>query len=563
VQSDYHFDYSTFTTQLGGILSSALKLDDSNKLAFRAFVNHNSFDETLFGDGVNDNFATATPDGLIGANGQIQQQTRLRWTEEQLDFGQLAGEHRLQWFWVDWRTAFARTTLDEPDMRHLTYRGVPPDLGFTTDSSSGLRLFNTLEENMTDSSLDVTVPFLTKLPFTDAWTGLPAKFKAGPAYNWRRREYVQRRFVADPTASQGGLDLSLPPEDLLAPPNYGPGGVSFEEQTVPRDLFNATQEVIGGYGMFDLPFVRDRLRFVAGVRMEYSLIRLDTANDQGEPEHVSKKDIDPLPGANLIWNPLNDMNVRLGYSRTVARPDFRELSPVQYPAPRGLRALIGNPDLVETKIESYDLRWEWFFTPLELASAGVYFKDLQSPIEQVVIQQASNVADSFANAETGEILGIEMEGRKNFGFLGPRWEYLSLLANVTWAQSSVEVGPRSQFEVQTSTNRDLQGQAPFIVNAALEYAHPRWGTGRILYNTAGRRIAVVGAFGLPDIFEERRDQVDVVYLLPLNDLIGLPLTWKMAAENITNDPVVFTQGALTQKRFSTGVKFSFGLSYAY
>jgi carboxypeptidase family protein/TonB-dependent receptor-like protein len=556
VKDDYHFDYSTYTTKLGGVLSSALKLDDDNKLAFRAFINRNSYDEVLFGQGQNDNLGFDT--------GQIQQQTRLRWGEEELDFMQLAGEHHFTLLDVDWRTAVARTTLDEPDMRHLTYRGpIGGPLGFTNDSSGGLRLFNTMKERMSDSAADAIMPFLTGLPFTDAWSGLPGKLKFGPAYTYRARQYAQRRFVDDLSTAGGALDLTLPPEELLAPSNLGPGGYSFEEQTQPRDLFSASQEVIGGYGMFDLPLVRDWLRFVGGSRLEYSLIQLDTADDQGAPLHVGKKDIDPLPGANLILTPRNDMNVRLSYSRTVTRPEFRELSPVEYPAPRGLRPLIGNPDLVETKIESYDLRWEWFLSPLELTSMGVYFKSLKNPIEQVVIQQSSNIADSFVNADTGEVLGLEFEVRKDFGFVGPRWKDLSLLTNATWQQTSVTVGPRSQFQAQTSSQRELQGAAPFVINAVLDYTHPRFGTARILYYTAGPRIATVGAFGLPDIIEQRRDQLDVVFILPLKEFTGYPLTWKMSAENILNDPVLLTQGALTQRRFSTGAKFTFGVSYSY
>jgi hypothetical protein len=561
LKDDYRFTYSTLQTKLGGVLSSALKLGDATKLSLRALVNRNAYKETLFGVGQNDNL------GFDQDPEQIQQQTRLRYTEEELALGQLAGEHAFPWFSVDWRTAFARTTQEEPDMRHTTYRGPRNPrfgpLGFTNDSSGGLRLFNDLEEIMTDSALDVTVPFSTALPFTDVWSGLPAKFRFGPAYTYRDRDFQQRRFVFDLSQSAGAIDRTLPPEELFDPSNIGPGGFEVEEQTQPRDAFAATHEIIGGYGMFDLPLVRDRLRFVFGVRMEYSLIRLETFDELGDPVRARKKDIDPLPGANLILSPRDDMNVRLAWSRSVSRPEFRELSPVQYPAPRGLRPLIGNPDLVQTAIESYDLRWEWFLGPLELLSFSAFFKSLDRPIEQVVIQQASNIADSFDNADTGQIAGFEIEGRKDFGFLGPSFEHLSFLANFTYADSMVEVGPRKRFQAQTSSERQLQGQAPFIANGALDYTHPRWGTARLLYTTADDRIASVGAFGLPDIVETRREQIDAVAIVPLKDLLGVPLTVKLAAENLLNDHVLFLQGDAVQRRFTTGVEFSFGLSYAY
>jgi hypothetical protein len=555
LQEDFRYDVSTFQTRLGGLLNSALKLSDAHQLAVRGLVNRNSYDETQLARGQT---------GNLGIDqGFVQEQTRLRYTEEELALGQLAGQHRFPWLHLDWRTAFAHTTQDEPDMRHLTYQG-PADqpLEFVNDSSGGLRVFNTLDELMTDSALDLTVPFRTALPFTDAWSGLPARLKLGPAYTYRDRDFLQRRFRY--TIPQvGGVDFTLPPEEILQPGNIGPGGLGFEEQTVPKDAFQATHEILAGYGMLDLPLVRDRLRLVAGVRMEYSLIRLAAFDDQGNPLAPRKKNVDPLPGANLVYSPREDMNLRLGYSRSAARPEFRELSPVQYPAPRGLRPLIGNPDLVQTDIESWDFRWEWFPSPLEVLSVSLFYKQLERPIEQVVIDLASGIADSFANAEAGEILGFECEGRKHLGFLGPRFRHLSVLANFTWAQSSVTAPRTSRTQVQTTTERELQGQAPFIANGALDWTHPRWGSARLLYNTAERRIATAGAFGLPDIFEERRDQLDAVVVVPLRDLLGVPLTWKLSAENLFNHPAVFTQGDQVQRRFTTGVKFSMGLSYAF
>jgi hypothetical protein len=553
VDDDFRYDVSTYQTKLGGIFTSAYKLGDAHKLTLRSLINRNSTDETQFGSGRTSNL----PGNFV------QQQTRLRYTEEELVFGQLAGEHHLfPWLNLDWRTALARTTQDEPDTRHTTYQG-PRDgpLVFVEDSSGGVRVFNELKERMTDSAVDLTVPFKTGLPFTDVWSGLPAKFKAGAAYTFREHDFNQRRFRFRPNA--GSFDLSLPPEELLQPGNIGPGGVDVIETTVPLDTFEATQEIRGWYGMIELPLVRDRLRVVGGARVEYSLIRISFFDQLGEMQQLNKRSLDPLPSANLIYSPRDDMNVRLGYSRSVTRPEFRELSPVQYPAPRGLRPLVGNPDLVQAEIESYDIRWEWFFSPLELVSLSLFQKEITNPIEQVVIAQASNRADSFFNGEKAEIMGIELETRKDGGFIWSPLKNLSLLTNFTYALSELQAPRTSRFQVQTSTDRDLQGQAPYIVNAALDYTHPKWGSIRGLYNTAGRRISVAGSDFLPDIYEERRDQVDMVLIFPLKELVGLPLTAKLSAENITNTPIKFTQGPEVQRRYTSGVKFGLGLSYSY
>jgi outer membrane receptor protein involved in Fe transport len=556
VRDDFLYDVSEFETRIGGIFTAAYKLGANHKLTFRSLYDRNTDDEVTRGNGAIEQLGPRSN----------ERQTSLRYTEESLAYGQLAGEHRFSWVWLDWRTAFAQSTQDLPDQRYTTYvtdrRGVNP-LAFSNDALGGSRIYSALDEVLSDSMADVTVPFETALPFTDFWSGLPGKLKFGPAFLNRDRDFSMRRFRYRVPA--GAFDLTLPPEELLAPANIGPGGVTFDEETQPRDTFRASQRIIGGYGLLELPLVSERVRLIAGTRYEDSHIRLNTFDVQGKDVHPVKDDGDWLPGVNLVYSVRDDMNFRLSYSRSVSRPEFRELSPTQFPAPRGLRPVVGNPDLVETRIKNYDARWEWFFSPLELVSLTYFRKELAKPIEQTVIPQSSNNADSFVNAKDGELQGFEFEGRKDFGFITRHLKPLSLLANVAYIDATVHV-PRQRTggvqTVATSTSRQLQGQAPYIVNAALDYTNPGWGTVRLLYNTAGARITSAGSFGLPDIFEEPRHQFDAVVILPLR-LFDVPFTAKLAAENLLDDPIVFTQGGEIQRRYTRGITVSAGLSYTH
>lgn len=118
------------------------------------------------------------------------------------------------------------------------------------------------------------------------------------------------------------------------------------------------------------------------------------------------------------------------------------------------------------------------------------------PIEATVIAVGSGrPVDSVNNSQDAELIGFEFEGRKDFGFVSRHLKNLSLLANVAYIDSTVNVGS-GVTQVQTSTKRALQGQAPYIANAALDYTNARWGTARLL---AGTRIARAGASGLPDL----------------------------------------------------------------
>jgi hypothetical protein len=570
------YDRSVFSTKLGGILSSALKLGDNHKLFFRALYDRNSANETLI--------ATGFRNGLD----QPIQQNVLEYVAEELDWGQLGGEHHWSLANLDWRTAYARSLQVQPDTRY----DVRINGNWSRDSGGGRRTFGDLEERMSDSAVDLTIPFGSMgLPVTPVWTGLPAKFKAGMAYAYRDRDFEQRVFRYGPgTTSEPFFDPRLPTEEILKPSHIGPGGFEFTETTLGRDSYTISQEIAGAYGMFELPIIKDLLRFIGGVRYEYSRIHLESEGDLGEPLEVTNLTTEPLPGANLVLSPRDDMNFRLAWSRSVSRPDFRELSPTIYFSPLGGYEVGGNRFLEETKIENYDLRWEWFFTASELVSASVFFKTLDKPIEPTLLPQSSNNLETWTNAKDGQILGIEFEARKNFRFIAPRFEYLTFLVNGTWADSEVN-SPRGVLPgfkevetIQTNEHRALQDQAPYSVNAALDWTHPSWGTARLQYSTAGPKIVLVGANGLPDVVEERRDQLDLVLIAPLKEYIGLPITMKLSIENILNDQTIWDLGrgitgqaakqsgqTIAQpgvrqgimRRYTTGVDIQLGLNVAF
>jgi hypothetical protein len=559
VADDFEYDTDTFETKLGALLSAGGRVGDDHAFGLRALYNRNSEDVVRLGTGTTES---------IGAS----RSTQFQYTVEQLLFGQLTGEHALPGAEIDWRTAYASTIQDQPDGRFQNYTDGDGDgrFEFVPDSFGGSRLFGELDEQLSDSAVDLTVPFtLPRLTWADRWSDAEAKLTIGPAYAYRERDHELRRFRYRATdVGRSRLDLSAPAEALLAPENIGPTGFTFLEETQPRDAFDATHEIIGGYGMIEFPLYPGRrggtgleheVRLIGGVRTEYSYIVVHSIGQTGDPTTTILNDLDPLPGINLVYSPTEDMNVRLAWSEAVSRPEFRELSPVRYPSPQGLVATQGNPFLTSSSITSYDVRWEWFLTATDLLSASFFYKEIQDPIEQIAANEASNIIFTFVNGDSAAILGGELEARGNLGTMWSRLDPFDLTTNLTYVDSEVDIPDAG---VSTNKKRELVGQAPYIVNVTLDYAYADWATFRLLYNTFGKRIIAAGANQLPDIFEQPRHQVDFVFLTefaPFDETIKA----KLAVENILNDRYGFEQGSFVWRQYESGVKFSLSFSHSF
>ena len=559
VAEDFKYNLANHTTTLGGVLTSGYDIDPKNRITFRSLYNLRSLNQVYAGSGES-------------LNDTELDTTRLQFTQQQLAFGQLAGQHVLPGIEIGWRSAFTYTTQDIPDARTVSYVTSQTPPVFLNQPPSGTRVYFDIDEKMTDSAVDFTVPFPMALPATDAWDGLTGKFKFGPAFTYRDRNSSLRNFSY--TTRGAGIDRTQPPDVLLNPDNILDNQLTFQENTSKRDSFHATEEIAAIYGMFDLPLWRDWLRLVAGVRTEYSYIDLQTYTTGKEPLNAQFNtttiinNTDPIPGVNLIVTPRSDMNVRAGYSMTVSRPEFRELSPIQFPEPQGLRTTVGNNLLVEGQVTNFDLRWEWFFAPVELVSASFFYKTLDKPIETILIPVGSTNANSFANAEDGNVWGFEVEGRKNFGFVADELAPVTMTLNAAYIQSSVTLPevpvlpPDTPSTPLTTRTHELQGQSPYVINAALEYSTPEFGTARFLYVTSGERIATLGYYPLANIVEKPRNQLDFVWFKRIN-VFDQPVTAKLSLENLWNDRFLFKQGDIVENRFRTGVKVGVSFSYDF
>src|SRR5699024_7639396 len=209
----------------------------------------------------------------------------------------------------------------------------------------------------------------------------------------------------------------------------------------------------------------------------------------GEYEEASKIDnTDFLPAVNVTYEMSDRSNLRAAFSRTLARPEFREISNFNFADFFGGQRIYGNPDLERTRITNYDLRFEMYPRGGELFAVSAFYKQFENPIE-LFYRLTENVEVFYDNAPEADLYGLEVEGRKNIT------DRLQLVANASYIFSETDMGSGASNRV-ANIERPMVGQSPFIVNVSSFYAIPKWDMNLSLsYNTFGERIVTVGQNG--------------------------------------------------------------------
>jgi len=535
--TDYAFRTGSEKAQLGAVANLAYQFTPNHRVAVENFYTHVGRDEGRSFEGPNTE------------NNQYFRNYRLQFVEEGLLSNSVTGDHflpRLANSRFDWRITYGRAERDEPDLRETLYQSplplaANPTFLLADESQSGFRLFQALD----DRTVDVSVNWSA---FT-AVAGRPLVVKAGPSYVRRDRDFTSRRFRFIPTSLAAPALLARPPEQIYTPQNIGTA-FRFNEETRPVDAYDASIQTLAVYGMVDAA-LGSRLRIVGGVRVEDFTETVNTFDPFGlfaERITAELAHTDVFPGVNLVYSLAPDTNLRLGYSQTVNRPEFRELAAFEFTDVVGNRAVRGNPALRRALVRNIDARWERFTAGGGIVAASAFYKAFEDPIERV-IQGGAQPLQTFENAGGARNVGFELEAAQRLG------RHVSFSANYTRVGSRVTLTEAAR-RVQTSRERALAGQSKNLFNAIGEIAVAGF-TARVLYSYFGDRIADVGASGAPDIVEQGRGSLD----LALGQRLGR-VQIRLTLENLTDAEHRFEQGPEVQRLFKSGRVALLSLGYS-
>jgi TonB-dependent receptor len=567
-------DYGVNNVLLGGLAGIALKTDKSKfKLNFMHLQNGESKAGEF--DFVNTN---------LGANFEAKQYN-LEYSQRALTSILLGGTHYINgrdWE-VNWKLAPTRSTIEDPDIRFTRFR--VPENTISTEVGLPARIWRNLEEYSVVGKLDIARA--TSLFQREA------KVKFGTNYVFKYRDFdIQSfQFATGNTVFTGDPNEILLDENLFAADNRN--GVRYNADFIPinPNKYESFATNIAGYGSLETNPAAN-LKAIVGLRVEQFNQFYTGTNQTGTINYdmvTMLDDLDFFPTVNLIYNLKEKQNLRFSASRTIARPSFKELSYAEILDPITGRTFIGglypettnggsevlwDGNLVSTRINNFDVRWEAFQERGQMFSVSAFYKTFDKPIEMVQFLSDPG-AFQPRNVGNGTVAGLEFEFRKSLKFIAPKLENFNWNTNVTVTNSQIKMS-ESEFRSRTLTaregqeikdTRDMAGQAPYIINTGLSYQSFVNGLeAGIFYNVQGPTLNLVG-------FGNRTDTYTVPFHslnLNINKSFGADerVQAGFGIQNMLNDrrELVFQSYEAQDQIFTSlapGVKMTFRVAFSF
>jgi TonB-dependent receptor len=497
--------------------------------------------------------------------------------------GQLQGFHKIgSKNQLNWVIGANLINKEEPDFRRfrtnrdISERGTENPYQMQLPPSSNLfdasRFWSSLKDNSYSNSLNF------ERKFGDPNEKRVASFKAGYLVEYRTRDF-NARYLSYLYPSKPGFDPSigvqlslLPIANIFAPENVKrSNGFEIEEGTNPTDSYSGTNLLTAGYLGGTLPV--GKFDFSGGVRVENNIQKLTSATFQ-----VDNTVLAPLPFLNVAFNITDRSLLRVAYSRTVNRPEFRELAPflfyqfefdanIQGPVP--VNGIGGN--LNTAFINNFDFRYEHYPNLGELLSVGAFYKSFKDPIEIYNTITGGNPQFVYKNSPEAYSMGVEVEFRKSLAGLGMSkfFRNTSINANAALIKSQVDIGTDPS-TLNQARFRPLTGQSPYIINIGTYYNDEVSGfSANIAYNVFGPRIFIVGDLLYPTWFEMPRNILDVQvakqfkkkYEIKFNVQNLLNANYQFKQDN-TNDSEIQSSDPLI-RGYRVGAQYSLSFSVKF
>nr|WP_136250425.1 TonB-dependent receptor [Ningiella ruwaisensis] len=518
------------TVQWSNLFTLGLDYNRNHQINYSLIVLNDTRDELreLFGNNEN----------VTQADGQRIRDVQVEYEERRLFANQFEGTHtfpELGFLGFDWRHSEGRSYRDAPgnfDMRFLITDENEDGIFDPVNESALARSqtaanysFQILHDRLDNSGFNFTLPYSIK-----NWE---MEFKYGADFLTKTRTADNRRLAVDgtefvdPALQEGNLFAEIFNETVLTPANFGSEPL-IRNTTIAGDDYVAGQKVDAHYFQADF-FYKNIWRFTGGVRWEdfrQVVAPLDPATNQFDLEpdddrsQLAFQEDDFYPALAVTYILDDSMQFRASYGKTVVRPDLREVAAATYLDPLTEFPIGGTPGLRTSAIDNFDLRWEWYRDNGNNLSIGLFYKDIDSPIDSVQSpSQDGPPLVRIANAETGEVYGVEFEFLQGLEIFGDGiWDNLFVSGNVTLSDSEITLDRQNIVEQTgvsaaiTNLQRRLTGHSEYVLNLQLGFDSDNGEhSATLVYNVFGERILIPGIAPFDDSFEQPFHSIDTVY----------------------------------------------------
>ncbi len=550
---DLDVDASQETSNLSALFSGSLKLNTNNQVNVIFMPNWLGENNARFSLG----FDQSNPETIARDDQFYQERKHLIY--------QLHSDHYLPGIAskLNFDVSYTDGQRNEPDFKLLQYNYIGDSLFAFENTLRPTRSYRSMDDDLLHAKTAIEIPFNKEMRSL-------GKMTFGGSYLNNRRENVQTQFVVN---GVGGTVIVDKPT-ALDPSRYSAEGRSsfdlfYENNATELDRDIGIKKVYAAFAMADYN-VSTRLRVVGGIRLEYTDLIADIydywdrdlPNDSPERRNIggvkavqaSIQQLDYLPSISFIYKLKEKeqfpVNLRLNYFKTLARPGFRELSPIALDDYILQGTVQGNSSLSTVDVNNFDVRLESYFPGNHNISVSAFYKSFDNHIE--LIEQIPNLY-SWANADESYALGFEVEGQ------------YSILKNLVARANISIIRSQTTITVPVEVERPMFGQAPYILNGSLSHTLEKLELNTTLsYNIQGPKIALVSNENItPNIYEIPRHQIDFKMSKKFGDHFGASISIRDLLNTAVRRSYEFDSGfdTLYFDNYRWGTTYSASLTY--
>ena len=538
---DKNYSEQVLTSALGNL---SLKFNGNHSISFKNLFSLNSTDLVVERSGKREFNDTQITDSNV------------RWfTGNKVYSGQVNGDHYFTSpkIKVNWTGFYSKVDRSIPNLRRNIYTILDPNSSNPNDlipvanvpennggpEYGGGMFFSENKEDIYGGKFDFSKKF-------DLGEDFNNEIKIGAFYQLRSRDFFARQLQYSILTLGGNFNyslLNLPDSSIFLPQNMGvisPGvnGFTLYEITKVTDAYQGGSKLGSAYIMFDNRIKKFRL--VWGLRMEDFTQTIDSRLTPFETLNLNTNKVDFLPSVNLIYSINKNQNLRFSYSKTINRPEYRELAPFGFYDFTTQYFTQGNDKIKRSSVQNFDVRFESYPAKGQMFTVSCFLKKFIDPIE--VIQQLNNKTVTYENASSAINSGIELEFRVLLSSLfnaenAPFLEDITWFSNISVIKSVVDVSSNSA--VLLEKERPMQGQSPYLFNSGIQYANKE--SGLVLsanVNKAGNRIAIGAGEQEPALWEKGRTFLDMQIA---KSFYNNKLELKLNIQNILAEDLIFYQ----------------------